>query len=98
MFTVIVYHLSLFDGLCVSLETRFLRADLIEVFEILGNVDPEKFFQVVRDDGRMLGRGSSFRIRCEEWNGLDDDVIAMGSVNAFKKKLDYHLRNVRGYF
>ena len=38
-----------------TLETRFLRADLIEVFKILRgfeNVDPEKFFQVVRDDGR----------------------------------------------
>ena len=34
-----------------TLETRFLRADLIEVFKILRgfeNVDPEKFFQVVR--------------------------------------------------
>ena len=38
-----------------TLETRFLRADLIEVFTILRgfeNVDPEKFFQVVRDDGK----------------------------------------------
>ena len=43
-----------------------MRADLIEVFEILRgfeNVDLEKFFQVVR-------------------NGLDDDVVAVGSVNA----------------
>ena len=32
-----------------------MRADLIEVFKILEgfeNVDPEKFFQVVGDDGR----------------------------------------------
>ena len=45
-----------------ALETRFLRADLIEVFKILRgfeNVDPEKFFQVVRDDGR---RGHSFKL------------------------------------
>ena len=38
-----------------TLETRFLRADLIEVFKILKgfeNVDPGKFFQVVGDDGR----------------------------------------------
>ena len=37
----------------LTLETRFLRADLIEVFKILKgfeNVDPEfKFFQVVSD-------------------------------------------------
>ena len=75
-----------------TLETRFLRADLIEVFKILRgfeNVDPEKFFQVVRDDGR---RGHSFKLFkrryrldvrrfmmanrvCEEWNGLDDDDV-----------------------
>ena len=98
-----------------TLETRFLRADLIEVFEILRgfeNVDPEKFFQVARDDGR---RGHSFKLFkrryrldvgrfkfanrvCEEWNGLDEDVAAVGSVNTFKRKLDHHLRNVRGYF
>ena len=40
---------------------------------------------------------------CEEWNGLDDTIVYMmwlrwGSVNAFKRKLDHHLRNVRGYF
>ena len=35
-----------------TLETRFKSVDLIEVFKILRgfeNVDPEKFFQVVRD-------------------------------------------------
>ena len=39
-----------------------MRADLIEVFKILRGfeiVDPEKFFQVVRDDGR---RGHSFKL------------------------------------
>ena len=93
-----------------SLETRFLRVDLIEVFKILRgfeNVDPEKFFQVVRDDGRGgfklfkrryrldVGRFKFANWVCEEWNGLDDDVAAVGSVNAFKRKLDHHLRNVR---
>ena len=71
-----------------TLETRFLRAHLIEVFKILKgfeNVDPEKFFQVVGDDGK---RGHSFKLFkkrcrldvgrfkfanrvCEEWNGLE---------------------------
>ena len=98
-----------------TLETRFLRADLIEVFKILKgfeNVDPEKFFQVVGDDGRRghvfklfkkrsrldVGRFKFANRVCEEWNGLDDDVVGVGSVNAFKRKLDHHLRNVRGYF
>ena len=46
----------------------------------------------------MLG-DSSLRIGCcEEWIGLDDDVVGVGSVNAFKRKLDHHLRNVRGIF
>ena len=40
------------------LETRFLRADLIEVFKILRgfeNLDPDKFFQV---DGDGVRRGT----------------------------------------
>ena len=98
-----------------TLETRFLRADLIEVFKILKgfeNVDPEKFFRVMRDDGRRGHAFKLFKKRCrlnvgrfkfanrvsEEWNGLGDDVVGVGSVNAFKRKLDHHLRNVRGYF
>ena len=98
-----------------TLETRFLRADLIEVFKILKgfeNVDPEKFFQVVGDDGRRISSSclrkgadwmyvGQFKFAnrvCEEWNGLDDDVVGVGSVNAFKRKLDHHLRNVREYF
>ena len=39
----------------LTLETRFLRADLIEVFKILRgfeNLDPERFFQVIRDGAR----------------------------------------------
>ena len=40
----------------ITLETRFLRADLIDVFKILRgfeNVDhdDERFFHVVREDG-----------------------------------------------
>ena len=98
-----------------TLETRFLRVDLIEVFKILKgfqNVDPGKFFQVVGDDGRRehvfklfkkrcrldVGRFKFANRVCEEWNGVDDDVVGVGSVNAFKRKLDHHLRNVRGYF
>ena len=45
-----------------TLETRFLRADLIEVFKILRrfeNLDPDRFFQVVGDGVR---RGHSFKL------------------------------------
>ena len=45
-----------------------------------------------------VGRFKFVNRVCEEWNGLDDDVVEVGSVNAFKRKLDHHLRNVRGYF
>ena len=98
-----------------TLETRFLRADMIEVFKILKgleNVDLERFFHVVGGDGRRghifklfkrrcrldVGRFKFANRVCEEWNGLDDDVVEVGSVNAFKRRLDHHLRNVRGYF
>ena len=106
--------LAILPGL-TTLETRFLRADLIKVFKILRsfeNVNPEKFFQVVRDYGRRRHSFKLFKRRyrldvgqfkfanrvCKEWNGLDDDVVAVGSVNAFKRNRDHHLRNVRGYF
>ena len=49
-----------------TLETRFLRADLIEVFKILRgfeNLDPDRFFQVVGDGVR---RGHSFKTVQEE--------------------------------
>ena len=43
--------------------------------------------------------GSSFASRvCDEWNRLDGDIVALESVNGFKRKLDHHLRNVRRYF
>ena len=45
-----------------TLETRFLRADLIDVFKILRgfeNLDPDRFFQVIGDGAR---RGHSFKL------------------------------------
>ena len=64
-------------------------------------MDPEKFFQVVRDNGRRRHSFKLFKRRyrldvgrfqfanrvCEEWNGLDDDVVVVGSVNAFRGSL-----------
>ena len=34
---------------------------------------------------------------CDEWNGLADDVVMVGSSVTFKAKLDHHLRNVWGF-
>ena len=45
-----------------TLETRFLHADLIEVFKILRgfeNLDPDRFFEVIGDGVR---RGHSFKL------------------------------------
>ena len=45
-----------------TLETRFLRADLIEVFKLLRGfeiLDPDRFLQVVGDGAR---RGHSFKL------------------------------------
>ena len=47
----------------LTLETRFLRADLIEVFKILRgfeNLDPDRFFQVIGDGARK--EGHSFKL------------------------------------
>ena len=83
---------------------RFLR--FLRSFE---NVEPERYFQVVGEDGRSfklfkrryrldVGQFKFASQICEEWNRLDGDIAAVGSVNAFKKKLDHHLWNMRGYF
>ena len=61
-----------------TLETRFLRADLIEAFKILRgfeNVDPEKFFQVAGVDGR---RGHSFKLFKKRYR------LDVGLVGRFK--------------
>ena len=96
-----------------TLETRFLRADLIEVYNIfkgLDKLDPGSFFDVV--DGATRGHSLKLfkrRVRldvgkykfgnrvCDEWNGLAEDVVMAGSLVTFKAKLDHHLRNVRGF-
>ena len=47
-----------------TLETRFLRADPIQVFKILRgfeNLDPDRFFQVI-GDGAIDRRGHSFKL------------------------------------
>ena len=56
-------------------------------------------FKLFKRRYRLDDRRFKFASRvCEEWNRLDGDIVAVGSLNGFKKKLDHHLRNVRGYF
>ena len=56
-------------------------------------------FKLVKGRYRLdVGRFKFANRVCEEWNGLDDDEVTVGSVNTFKRELDHHLRNVRGYF
>ena len=46
----------------ITFETRFLRANLIEVFKILRgfeNLDPDRFFKVIGDGVR---RGHNFKL------------------------------------
>ena len=74
-----------------TLDTKFLRADLIEVYKIfigLNKLDPGRFFDVV--DGATRGHSLKLfkrRVRldvgkykfgnrvCDEWNGLADDRV-----------------------
>ena len=68
------------------LETRFFRADLIEVFKILKgfeNVDPGKFFQVVGDDGRRAFKSmsSSCSRKGADWM-LGDSSLRIGCARS----------------
>ena len=91
-----------------TLETKFVRADLIEVYKIfngLDSLDPGRFFVwyvgVTRGHSFKLfkkrvsldvGRYKFGNRVCNEWNLLTEDVVSAGSL-----KLDHHLRNVRGF-
>ena len=35
---------------------------------------------------------------CEEWNMAADGTVSAETVNAFKTRLDHHLRNVSGIY
>ena len=57
-----------------------MRADLIEVFKILKsfeNVDPERFFRVVGDDGMC----SSYSRKGADWM-LGDSSLRIGCVRS----------------
>ena len=97
----------------VSVNSSRLRGDLIEVFKILKgyeNIDREMFFDMSQSNlrGHSLKLNKK-RVRLDvakfsfsnrvvnEWNILDDEIISGCSLPGFKRKLDRHLRDKRGY-
>lgn len=96
-----------------TMETRRIRADLIQVFKIvkgLDKVEQKSFFTINMNS--LRGSNVKFyktRFRTDigkylfknrvvtEWNKLTDDIISSTCVNSFKQKLDRHLKICRGY-
>jgi len=96
-----------------SLETRRLRADMIEVYNILGGFERTNavnFFQrrvgctrghywkLFKKRVNLDARKFSFEIRvCDEWNKLQGWVVNVESVNNFKGNLYHYLRYNAGF-
>ena len=95
------------------LETQRLRGDWIEVFKILKgykSIGQEVFFDMSQSSfrGHSLKLNKK-RIRQDaakffssnrvvnEWNILDEEIILGCSLAGFKRELDRHLRDKRGY-
>jgi hypothetical protein len=97
-----------------TLNTRFLRADLIEVYKIFNGLDcidsASLFdlsvssrrghdFKIFKKGFRLdVGKFKFANRVCEEWNLLNNHIVRAESLNVFKARLDHHLRNFRGYF
>ena len=95
-----------------KLETRFWRADMLEVFTILKGIEgleAHTFF--VRNDNSY--RGHQFKLYkkrfrldiakynfgnriCDDWNALNEDIVMAENVNMFKNKLDKYIKEKRG--
>ena len=89
------------------LNTRILRSDLVETFNIFyGNysIDSEIFFEF--DDGNRRGhskklfqRRSRLNLRkfvfgnrvIDHWNGLSDTCVNCSTINKFKSKIKVEL-------
>lgn len=95
-----------------TLETRRLRADLIEVFKIMRGLEGINAGMFTLREGVVRGHALklfknrvrldvgkySFKNRvCDEWNCLPEGVVDACSVNVFKGKLDLYLRCIRGF-
>ena len=91
-----------------TLETRRLRADLIEVFKMINqmdNVNLSDFFQIncnntrgheykfQKTRARLDIRKYSFSSRVvNEWNNLSMEAVQSTTLNGFKKHVDRHLK------
>jgi hypothetical protein len=96
----------------ISLEDRYYRADMIQVFKVLSDCEkvyPDKFIELCDREGRgnsrrLFKRRSyldickySFTSRVVDlWNDLPDAVVMSADVNAFKNSFDHFLRGFRG--
>ena len=107
------YNDRLLELRLTTLETRRLRGDLIEVFKIMNgfeDVDSNLFFTVAQNNLRghslklfktrfNLDYGKFFFANrvIDEWNALTEDIVSSSTVEAFKIKIDQHLRYSRGF-
>jgi len=90
-----------------TFETRMIRADLIQVFKILNNIDhvnKDKFFTFALDSRRGhslklyksrfnldVGKFAFSNRVCDNWNCLPEHILTAKSLSIFKNKLDRHL-------
>ena len=97
----------------VSLETRRVRADLLEVYKILSGlegIDETKLFRrhisATRGHSMKLYKERvnrdvlkfSFANRViEMWNKLPEEIISAKGLNIFKNRLDKYLRKNEGF-
>ena len=89
-----------------TLEYRRLRADVVEVYKILhqiDRIDPNKFLtmsnlpkrgnslKIFKRRSRLKVRASVFSNRVVDvWNSLHNNVMTAPSLNSFKSRLNNH--------
>jgi ribonuclease P/MRP protein subunit RPP40 len=54
--------------------------------------------KMYKERARLDIRKFSFSNRIvDEWNNLTEEIVQCQTVNNFKNKIDYHLRDIRGF-
>jgi hypothetical protein len=54
--------------------------------------------KMYKERARLDIRKFSFSNRIvDEWNKLTEEIVLCQTVNNFKNKIDYHLRDIRGF-
>ena len=106
------YYKRLKNSKLTTLETRRIRADLIEVFKIFNGyegLDKLEFFRlnprisrghkfkIIKPRARLDIKKYSFSHRVvEHWNNLPAMAVESDSINCFKGHVDRYLCNVGG--